>query len=149
MSAAIYVFFVPGKPMTAGSKRAFAHRHTGRIVVVDDCQGGKVWRKAVAYHAKNECKHVLTGPLVLEVAFVLKRPLSHRRKDGSTLPGAPRYPIVKPDATKMLRAVEDALTGIAWIDDAQVVRQVVTKRYAEGLEQEGAHVTVYTEVDDG
>jgi Holliday junction resolvase RusA-like endonuclease len=45
----------------------------------------------------------------------------------------------------MLRAVEDAMTGIAWIDDAQIVRQVVTKRYAEGADKPGALVTVYTE----
>ena len=32
-----YEFFVPGKPQTAGSKRAFPHRTTGRIIVVDDC----------------------------------------------------------------------------------------------------------------
>jgi Holliday junction resolvase RusA-like endonuclease len=82
---------------------------------------------------------------VLEVEVVLPRPLSHRRKDGSTAPGAPRYPITKPDATKMLRAVEDAMTGIAWLDDAQIVRQVVTKRYAESDEKPGAKVTVYTE----
>lgn len=145
MSDGIYTFFVPGKPMTAGSKRAFAHRHTGRIVVVDDCKGGKAWRKAVAYYAGTACKHALIGPLVLEVEFVLPRPLSHRRKDGSTAPGAPMYPITKPDATKMLRAVEDAMTGIAWLDDAQIVRQFVTKRYAEGDQKPGAKVTVYTE----
>ena len=55
------------------------------------------------------------------------------------------YPITKPDATKMLRAVEDAMTGIAWLDDAQIVRQVVTKRYAECDQKPGANVTVYTE----
>jgi Holliday junction resolvase RusA-like endonuclease len=145
MSDGIYKFFVPGKPMTAGSKRAFAHRHTGRIVVVDDCKGGKPWRKAVAFHSGVACKHPLMGPLVLEVAFFLPRPLSHRLKDGSLARGAPRQPITKPDATKLLRAIEDALTGIAWIDDAQIVRQVVEKRYADGAQKPGALVTVYTE----
>lgn len=39
------------------------------------------------------------------------------------------YPITKPDSTKLVRAVEDALTGVLWGDDAQVVDQHVFKRY--------------------
>lgn len=46
-------------------------------------------------------------------------------------PSAPHYPAVKPDATKLVRAVEDALTGICWRDDAQIVNQDVRKRYAD------------------
>ena len=43
--------------------------------------------------------------------------------------------------TKLVRAVEDALTGLVWRDDAQVVVQTVRKRYghperAEVLVQE-------------
>jgi Holliday junction resolvase RusA-like endonuclease len=142
-----YEFFVPGKPQTAGSKRAFPHRTTGRIIVVDDCKGGKVWRKAVQYHAGTVCKAMLAGPLAVSVVFVMPRPLSHRKKDGTTAPGAPRYHIVKPDTTKMLRAIEDALTGVAWIDDAQVIVQTAAKRYARYGEEPGARVTIepYTE----
>ena len=36
---------------------------------------------------------------------------------------------MRPDATKLVRAVEDALTGLVWRDDAQVVIQTVRKRY--------------------
>ncbi len=38
---------------------------------------------------------------------------------------------MKPDATKLVRALEDALTRIVWKDDAQVVTQVVHKRFGE------------------
>jgi crossover junction endodeoxyribonuclease RusA len=56
---------------------------------------------------------------------------------------APKYPDKKPDCTKLLRALEDALTGILWIDDSQVVRQVVGKSYADtGDAKIGAHVFV-------
>lgn len=135
-------FKVVGKPATAGSKRAFAHRHTGRIVVVDDCKGGKPWRKLVQAQANSKCSCMLVGPLRLEVTFVMPRPLSHRKKDGSLAQGAPATHTVKPDATKMLRAIEDALTGICWIDDAQIVVQHVVKRYAEQNESPGALISI-------
>jgi Holliday junction resolvase RusA-like endonuclease len=43
-------------------------------------------------------------------------------------------PVVMPDATKLLRGLEDALTGVVWHDDAQIVSQHVEKRYALGPE---------------
>jgi Holliday junction resolvase RusA-like endonuclease len=41
------------------------------------------------------------------------------------------HPTVKPDLTKLLRAVEDALTGVVWRDDSQIIHQVVNKEYAD------------------
>lgn len=47
----------------------------------------------------------------------------------------------KPDIDKLLRSVLDHLTGVVWIDDAQVVSCIVNKSYAwDG--QPGADVTV-------
>ena len=43
-------------------------------------------------------------------------------------------------ATKLIRAVEDALTGIVWRDDAQVAVQKVAKVY--GDEPQGAVITI-------
>jgi Holliday junction resolvase RusA-like endonuclease len=38
---------------------------------------------------------------------------------------------VKPDVLKLARAVEDALTGILYRDDAQIVTEVLRKRYGD------------------
>jgi Holliday junction resolvase RusA-like endonuclease len=54
-------------------------------------------------------------------------------------PTAPKFHTVKPDATKLLRSTEDALTGILWRDDAQIARQTVEKSYGE---RAGAWITV-------
>jgi Holliday junction resolvase RusA-like endonuclease len=77
---------------------------------------------------------LLHGPLHLSLVFCLARPKGHfgsGRNADVVKPSAPRYPTVKPDATKLTRAVEDAMTGIVWRDDAQVVDQYVTKVYDE------------------
>jgi Holliday junction resolvase RusA-like endonuclease len=47
-------------------------------------------------------------------------------------PTAPTWCITKPDATKLVRGIEDAITNAGlWRDDAQVARQFVEKSYAD------------------
>ena len=56
----------------------------------------------------------------VDVTFYVPRPKSVTRE----------YPEVKPDADKLLRCTLDALTGIAYRDDAQVIAPHPTKLYA-------------------
>ena len=128
-------FKVYGKASPAGSKTV-GFTKGGQHFVRDSAKGSKDWKRAVAQVAGAEMvgKQLLDGPLLLEVTFWLPRPKSHfgtGRNAEKLKPSAPRFPTVKPDATKLLRAVEDALTGIVWRDDAQVCVQTVTKTYGE------------------
>jgi Holliday junction resolvase RusA-like endonuclease len=129
-------FTVPGLPQPAGSKRAFAHRTTGRIVVTDANKNARSWKTDVAGVAAAAMRGapLLEGPLELAVIFHVPRPKGHYgtgRNAGAVRAAAPTHPTVKPDVTKLLRAVEDAMTGIVWRDDAQVVVQRAEKRYGE------------------
>ncbi len=143
-------FFVPGKPRPAGSKRAIHHRVTGKIIVLDmSGKPGKAWRKAVAVAAKAAmCGPPLDVPLRLHLIFVFSRPKSHYgtgRNRANLKASAPRLPGVQPDATKLLRSVEDAMTGIVYEDDALIVYQLVEKCYAgdrHNLCDVGVQVTV-------
>lgn len=83
----------------------------------------KRWRKAIAAEAKLAMSgaELWTGPVVLTCEFVLPRPSSHWTKSGRLTKSAPRAPTGKPDTNKLTRAVEDALTGVVYEDDAQVV----------------------------
>jgi Holliday junction resolvase RusA-like endonuclease len=124
-------FTVYGRPQPAGSKRAFK-LPSGQTVVTDANKNAKPWKQEVASAAAGLTDELLQGPLDLEVVFYLQRPRGHfgqGRNAGIIKPSAPEFPTTKPDATKMLRAIEDALTGVLWRDDAQIVRQVVEKRY--------------------
>ena len=51
--------------------------------------------------------------------------------------------VTKPDLDKLLRSVLDALTGIVWVDDSQVV--IISARKDFG--QPGATIT-FSEMDD-
>src|SRR4051812_44229719 len=121
-------FTVHGRPQPAGSKKGFFNPRTSRVVIVDDAKNSRPWKQQVAGAALDAMGDtpMLNGPVELAVTFFLARPKGHygTGRNADTLkPSAPEYPTVKPDATKLLRAVEDAMTGIVWRDDAQVVTQ--------------------------
>ena len=141
-------FFVPGLPKTAGSKRAFAHRTTGKIIVTDDTgKPGRRWRADVqAAAAQAYGGPLLTGPLEVTLGFHLPRPKGHYgtgRNAEKLRPSAPDYHTVKPDIDKLSRAVLDALKGVVWRDDAQVWKKLASKRYAE-IDGPGVHVRICT-----
>lgn len=136
-------FFVTGTPGTAGSKKFVGMSKAGRGIIIDSSgKKGKDWRNLVASTAQEAMRDrvPLLGPLSLSVVFTLPRRKADLRPDGTPRPTAPTYHTTKPDATKMLRAVEDAMTGITWNDDAQIACQSVTKRYGD---KPGAQVTIH------
>lgn len=124
-------FTVYGKPQPAGSKRGFVNPKNGKVIITDAAKGSRGWKQEVAQVASAEMgpRFRWDLPLELEVIFYLARPKSHFDSKGNVKAKAPAHPAVRPDATKLVRAVEDALTGIIWRDDALVVRQTVEKRY--------------------
>lgn len=133
-------FFVPGIPRPGGSKRVFLNRKTGKPIVTDASgKPGKDWRASVVHAASEHFWNgPLTGPLRLTVYFYFLRPGSHLGKRGLRT-SAPKEHTVRPDITKLVRLVEDALTGIAWKDDAQIYVQSAGKFYAL---RTGAEITV-------
>ena len=141
-------FTVLGKPATAGSKKAFAlKRRDGSFVtrpngspvinVTDDCKESRAWKQAVAWAARQKIgagAELLRDAVIAEMRFYRVRPKSHYRsgKNSHLLkPGAPPVPTNKPDVLKTARAIEDALTGVLWVDDAQIVDEHLSKRWGE------------------
>jgi Holliday junction resolvase RusA-like endonuclease len=140
-------FWVPGIPQPGGSKKGFVNPSTKRVVIVDDAKRNKEWRSVVAMAAREAYQGVpLDCPLSVRVCFYLPRPRGHYRTGknaGQLLASAPAFPTKKPDSTKLWRSTEDALSGILWRDDSQVVRQVVEKKFAgEEAGQPGAWIEV-------
>jgi Holliday junction resolvase RusA-like endonuclease len=140
-------FTVVGHPQPAGSKRAFPNKGGG-VSVVDDNPKAKSWQAEVsvaAIQAMIDAElEMFEGPCGMAVIFTLVRPKGHfgtGKNAGVLKESAPPYPIVKPDTTKLLRGVEDAMTTIVYRDDSQVVEQAVSKHYGT---PEGVRVSVWT-----
>lgn len=119
MTAAID-FTVRGQPVAQGSVRAFVRGN--RAVVVGVSGPLADWRHAIATEARAAMAGLptLTGPVAVSAWFVMARPPSHFRRDGTLTKAAPLYPRL--DLDKLARACLDALTAIAYADDSQVVR---------------------------
>jgi Holliday junction resolvase RusA-like endonuclease len=116
---------VYGRPAPQGSKKSIGN---GRFIEASKYL--PAWRKAVkdaAIAAKGEAE-TLTNGVQVSVSFYLERPKSVPKKSRP-------LPTVMPDLSKLVRGVEDALTDAGvWADDAQVVKMIAFKYYADDRE---------------
>jgi crossover junction endodeoxyribonuclease RusA len=126
--------FVPGIPRPQGSKRYLGHRG-GKAVLVEDSRESRPFRDRVTWAAHDAWRPraVLTRvPLTIALEFVMPRPVSTPR----TMPAAVR----RPDLDKLVRCVCDAMTGVVYPDDSQIVHLVAHKRLARLHEPPGVHI---------
>jgi crossover junction endodeoxyribonuclease RusA len=124
-------FIVMGTPVPQGSMVSL-----GRGRMKSDNPALKGWRDIVAMVAKGEAIKwevkrqadkifplPKTTPLVVALHFYLAKNTPQRI--------AYRFPTVKPDVDKLTRAVFDALTGVLYEDDQQVVGVTAEKNFGE------------------
>lgn len=134
-------FTVYGKPATAGSKRGFINKKTGKIIMAPADKNSGSWRKEVVTEAKLAYSGPpLTGPIAYTMTFYFARPNYHYGSGKNAGLVKMKYMhdyfhTKKPDAIKLARAVEDALNGVVWRDDAQVAWAEIKKLYTTGKEQ--------------
>ncbi len=155
MSKFLATITVYGKPVPQGSKQSQVIYQggkpvikNGRVLTVvrnanDDLQNWRnqvaeavLWeyQKKVNYVSSEEGLPLMQGPVSLRIVFLKPRPKGHYgtgRNAGKLKESAPEYPTTRPDTLKLARAVEDALTGVIWQDDSQVVAHDMVKRWGE------------------
>ena len=79
------------------------------------------WRSGIALAAKQAGARPHPDAVEIDVTFYMARPRTVKRTE----------PCVAPDLDKLIRAVLDGLTAIAYIDDGQVTRITARKVYGE------------------
>lgn len=118
-------FRVYGIPQTKGSTRAFFRPGMRYPVITNDNPKNKSWALCVSEEAvKHRPSALLLGPVRLTLVFHLAKPKSLPKRK-------PSWPVKKPDLSKLTRSAEDALTGIIWRDDSQVVESTQRKLYSD------------------
>jgi Holliday junction resolvase RusA-like endonuclease len=121
-------FSVAGDPVPQPRARIttrgkFAHAYTPKKHAIHE------YRAAIAKAAIDAGATPTTHePLTLIIDLVFKRPSSHYTKKGLRS-GAPVLP--RPDVSNCQKGIEDALNGIAWVDDKQVGKAIVEKSYGD------------------
>jgi crossover junction endodeoxyribonuclease RusA len=135
----LLAFRVYGVPQPKGSTRAFLPKGSRFPVVTSANAKVKPWAQEISGAAASIARGLDTTDRAISVQldFYLSRPASAPKRVWA--------PIRKPDLDKLVRAVLDALTGIAWRDDAQVVSIQTTKRFATPVEPPGVSVSVSLE----
>lgn len=140
----IYSMFVPGEPATAGSK-TYSWNKGGKPVIYDTCKRKPVWTSIIqqAAIASKKMGSPIAGPIVANVIFYMPRPGYHYSSDG-TIKTAYRSAshTKKPDATKLWRCAEDALKNFWWLDDSQIYKQTVIKKYVDPGENIGMLIEI-------
>ena len=107
-----------------------------RVVVVDSNKQVKPWSSQVADAALRalNTQPMWRGPVAVSLTFFFTRPKGHygTGRNAHTLrDSAPGAIVTKPDIDKLARCVLDALTGVAFHDDAQVTVLNLHKLYGE------------------
>lgn len=116
----VFAFDVVGKPIEQGSMTGFQDPRTGKVIM-RHTEGLPEWRRTVA----QACARAMRGrapvgkhkPLLLGCEFRFDRPAAG--KPGSAM--ALEWPTLGHDEDKLIRAVRDALTGVVYHDDGQVI----------------------------
>lgn len=107
-------FWVDGIPATKGSWKV---ARGGKLR--PDNARERPWANAVAWCAKAAGVRVIDGPVDVVISLFYPRP----KKPTHDFPA-------RNDVDKAARSCLDALTGIAWQDDQQVVQLLVSKAFA-------------------
>jgi len=132
--------FIPGTPAPQGSMRSFAYNPKGggrpRSVVTSDNTKTMPWRSQIVATVRAHIGGDIVypkGPVALTLLFVMPRRVAEPKR---ITPAHTR----KPDGDKLTRAVCDALSGLIYTDDAQIVECAYRKRTAAIGEQPGLHL---------
>jgi len=121
-----FYFEVPGPFATKGSTFSFKDRR-GIVRTKTDSKHGKTFATAVQWAARRAGVTMIAKGrgVTLQVVYGFVRP---KGKDRARVD-----PCVRPDVDKLVRALLDALTGVAYHDDGQVVALSVRKIYAPSV----------------
>lgn len=130
-------FTAIGKPEPQGSARAFVPKGWSRAVITSDNPKNKNWRATVHIAARKALKaakgQLFDGPVKVSAIFYLPRPKALKGEKPHT---------TRPDADKLTRSILDAMTGVLYADDGQVVELDISKRYALVGDLPGADISV-------
>ena len=133
----IIEFTVPGRAAPQGSKAFKGFTKTGHAILAESSTAVGPWRKRVAICAHNamQGKPPTDSAVVVRVGFILPRPKSAPKR---STPLA----VKRPDIDKLGRAILDALSGVIFCDDSQVVDLTLSKRLAAIGEQPHANISI-------
>lgn len=116
---------IPGKPKAKGRPYVTGHHtFTPKDTVLYENYIKTLWM-----NSHEPCSNY-TGPLALRVVAYMDIPKSASKKKRTEMELGNIKPTTRPDLDNIIKVVKDALNGIAWHDDSQVVELTGYKAYS-------------------
>lgn len=125
-------FNIDGEPVPKGrpkfsTRGGYAKAYTPKKTAEYEKKVADTFRECFPEH-KPIPKDV---PLVVNVVVTKAIPKSFTKAQRKAVAEMKLFPTKKPDADNYLKAILDALNGVAWEDDAQIIIANVGKFYGE------------------
>ncbi len=120
-------FTVPGNPQGKARPRfGNGHTYTPAKTVMYENLIRACYRRMVKMLGHE---NPFQGQVQVYITAVYPIPKSASKKRRGAMLGGKLLPTVKPDLDNVIKAVLDALNGVAYLDDSQIVSLSASKRY--------------------
>lgn len=120
-----------GPPQGKGRGRAFVHKQTQRVTVMTPGKT-RTYEAQLRYAAQERMGGRAPTPHPVRVMMDARFPIapSWSKKKQAAARSGELWPCTKPDSDNLLKIL-DALNGVVWVDDKQVVVATVRKLYSD------------------
>ena len=126
------MFEILGSPIGQGRPKFSTINGHARAYDPEKSRNYKAYVKLLATQAmKEQCFEMIEGPCSLDILAFFEVPKSKSKKFREAALSGLEYPTKKPDIDNIIKAIQDALNGLAYKDDALIVRLHTVKLYSE------------------
>jgi len=130
MSDESLTFSMQGLPRGQGRPRATAR---GGFATVYKDPKSRAYEKSVGAVAALAMgsRTPFAGPLSVSLRFRMPIPKSETKRVREAMAAGEIAPTTKPDLSNLVKAIEDGMNAVVYVDDVQIVRSFTTKIYSE------------------
>ena len=128
-------FVIHGKPQGKARARTFYNQKLGRVQSMtpeNTVLYENLVKQSFLQQADPDARWFSKEPLAMYITAFYQMPKSMTKADRKLVGCGKMFPTKKPDADNIAKVICDALNGVAYGDDTQIVKLVVSKLYKEG-----------------
>lgn len=125
-------FHVPGKPQGKARAKTVRNKHTGNTMSYTP-EKDLLYENYIKNQFLNACGGMFLEqgkPVTLRIVARFSPPKSTSKKRAALMLEGKELPLKKPDVDNIVKVVADALNGVAYHDDTQIVLVAAKKAYS-------------------
>ena len=127
-------FVIDGKPQGKARARTFYNPKLGRVQSMtpeNTVLYENLVKQSFVQQADKDARWFNKEPLAVYITAFYPIPASTTKKDRQLICSGKLFPTKKPDADNVAKVICDALNGVAYGDDTQIIKLSILKAYTE------------------